>query len=655
MNTQSIPAVIMAGICVYVGTYHLIVFLRRPQSRQNFTFALTCFSIGFYDIFCAGLYNTTSSVDGVNWQRAQIFALALASASFIWFVADYTKQTSKRWVVTLSACYFVIGVFQLIEHSEFAWSSQPAVKKISLLFGIQVTYFEMAPGPLINIGSLCGFLIFGYSLWASIRLYRSGDQRKAIPLFAVIIVFFIGVFNDSAVVSGLFQFVYLIEYAFLALVFFMAYALSTEVVRSLEYQEALHKSEERYRFITENVADVIYTMDLKFHFTYISPSIYQQRGFTVDEAMGLSLKEKILPDSRELIKKRHNEKLRLIKAGDPRGWKPSIFEIEQYCKDGTTIWTSNNSRILPGPDKQPASVLGITRDITSRKKAEDELKKAHDELEQKVVERTRELQQEIDERKQIEHDLLESRKEAEFANNAKSEFLSNVSHEFRTPMHQILSYSKFGVDKINEVKKEKLLHYFSKIGTIGKNLLVLLNNLLDLSKLESGKVDYDMKMTHPQNIISNTIDEFHSLIDEKGIILEKSISSSLSAIVCDEIKIGQVVRNLISNAIKFTPSGKKVSILVKPGELPINDKKLVPTALVAVIDQGVGIPEDELETVFDKFVQSSKTKTNAGGTGLGLAICKEIIKAHNGKIWAENNPEGGATFSFMLPYDQVES
>jgi signal transduction histidine kinase len=298
------------------------------------------------------------------------------------------------------------------------------------------------------------------------------------------------------------------------------------------------------------------------------------------------------------------------------------------------IKKDNLERLVPAVERE----LKAAKERCERKLAQEALKKSHENLEQEVVARTA--------------DYRKAKEKEEKANKAKSEFLSNISHELRTPMHQILSYSKFGVDKIGQVDDEKILYYFSKIGTIGKNLLSLLNDLLDLSKLESGRMEYDMKMIDPLIIINETIVEFYSLIDEKGIILEKNIAGSILAINCDEIKIGQVLRNLISNAIKFTPNDKKVSILIKSSELSTNGKKLIPALMFTVSDQGIGIPNDELDSIFDKFVQSSKTKTNAGGTGLGLAICKEIIKAHSGKIWAENNPEGGATFSFMLPYGQ---
>jgi signal transduction histidine kinase len=290
-----------------------------------------------------------------------------------------------------------------------------------------------------------------------------------------------------------------------------------------------------------------------------------------------------------------------------------------------------------------------------RDQAREALKKAHEDLERKVVERTKELQYEIDERIQIEEFLREAKQEAELANKTKSEFLSNISHELRTPMHQILSYSKFGVEKSDSVKREKIVHYFSKIGTIGKNLLALLNDLLDLSKLESGKLDYDMQKKDLKQIIINICEEFSSLLFDKGVNIELS-DHIFQKVTCDEYKIGQVIRNILSNAIKFTSSGKKIIISLSNNTLPTGnrrtDKGTISAILITTKDEGMGIPEDELESVFDKFIQSSKTKTGACGTGLGLAICKEIITAHNGKIWAENNSEGGSTFSFLLPYGQ---
>ncbi len=240
-------------------------------------------------------------------------------------------------------------------------------------------------------------------------------------------------------------------------------------------------------------------------------------------------------------------------------------------------------------------------------------------------------------------ELNEAKEKAEAANQAKSEFLANISHELRNPMHQILSYSKYGVDKINK-PREKLLHYFDQSRRAAERLMVLLNDLLDLSKMESGKMQYEMKLNNVYQIITEAVSELKPALEEKNqslIVFEPSISTK---VICDYYKVGQVMRNLLSNAIRYTPEEKSIEILFK--------QNLITSLQVSVRDQGLGIPENELTSVFDKFTQSSKTKTGAGGTGLGLAICQKIIAAHNGKIWAENNPEGGATFNFILPYER---
>jgi len=149
--------------------------------------------------------------------------------------------------------------------------------------------------------------------------------------------------------------------------------LSGEVSERKQAEEALWGSEERFRIIADNVADVIWTMDIDLSFTYISPSILTQRGYTAEEAMQQSLEQMVMPDSLAEILTLFAEKLALIESGDETGFEPVEFEVEQPCKDGRTIWTSNHARIMPGPNKEAAGVLGITRDITERRQTEEEL------------------------------------------------------------------------------------------------------------------------------------------------------------------------------------------------------------------------------------------------------------------------------------------
>jgi signal transduction histidine kinase len=269
------------------------------------------------------------------------------------------------------------------------------------------------------------------------------------------------------------------------------------------------------------------------------------------------------------------------------------------------------------------------------------LQVAHEEFEQRVEERT--------------HDLYEAQQAAERANNAKSEFLANMSHEFRTPMHAILSFSALATDKLGSAPPEKIRHYLERIHESGSRLLTLLNDLLDLSKLEAGKMEYCMAEHDLQHIVEGVKQELDGMLKNEGVRLNIQPPDGPVLALCDRDRIVQVVSNLLTNALKFTPHGKSITVGFEASQLAAsNDSKTRPAIKVMVTDQGIGIPEDELPTIFDKFVQSSKTKTGAGGTGLGLAICKEIIEGHGGKIWASQNPEGGAVFCFVVPVGEAE-
>lgn len=259
---------------------------------------------------------------------------------------------------------------------------------------------------------------------------------------------------------------------------------------------------------------------------------------------------------------------------------------------------------------------------------ESEVKEANANLEQKVKERTSELEK--------------SKTQAEKANESKTEFLANMSHELRTPMHAVLSFAEFGALESYEGEREELNKYFKKIESSGKRLLSLLNNLLDLSKLEAGKMSFNLGLNNIEIPMQSVLSETQKLQEDKNLKVRIDKPKDRVTASFDQEKIVQVFYNLISNAIKFSPYNSEIEIKIKYTE----NQNYV---LVSVSDKGPGIPYGEYDAVFDKFVQSSKTKTGAGGTGLGLSICKEIIKGHNGDIWCKNNEDGGATFYFTLP------
>ena len=236
-------------------------------------------------------------------------------------------------------------------------------------------------------------------------------------------------------------------------------------------------------------------------------------------------------------------------------------------------------------------------------------------------------------------ELKLAKEKAEEANVAKTEFLGNMSHELRTPLHGILSYSGLGLRK-DKIDESKLKKYFKNIDNSANILLKLVNNLLDLTKLESNSQDLEIEQVKIKECFGQVAKELLDAKNEKNLCINIINGDTFPVIECDKFQIEQVIRNLLSNAIKFSDENTEISIEYQPrGKL----------SRFSVKDSGPGIPKEELDSVFDKFIQSSKTKTGAGGTGLGLAICREIVSMHRGKIWVENNPSTGATFIFELP------
>ncbi len=350
------------------------------------------------------------------------------------------------------------------------------------------------------------------------------------------------------------------------------------------------------------------------------------------------------------------------------GW-PDLIEIYRNA-------TETNSEIILGEgDTQRNFNLCISplkdrrnrligrlitlRDFTERKRMEEVLQKAHDELAIRVKERTAEL-------KESNEKLRLAKDAAEAANQAKSNFLASMSHELRTPLNAVIGFSEVLRDRYFGKLNEKQTEYINDILESGKHLLSLINDILDISKIEAGKVEFEPSKINIKKLLENSLIMIREKCVQHGIDLGTNIAQDLEGldITADKRKLKQVMYNLLSNAAKFTPHGGTVTLEAKRvsgSELRVSGSDQLATRNsqlatgdfieISVADTGIGIASEDQEKIFGEFYQvKGGMMDKTPGTGLGLSLTRRLVEMHGGRIWVESEGEGkGSRFSFVLP------
>jgi signal transduction histidine kinase len=237
-------------------------------------------------------------------------------------------------------------------------------------------------------------------------------------------------------------------------------------------------------------------------------------------------------------------------------------------------------------------------------------------------------------------------RELEAANRHKSEFLANVSHELRTPLNAIIGFSEVLQERLFGELNEKQAEYTDDILSSGRHLLSLINDILDLSKIEAGRMDLEVTRFHLPDTIENALLLVRERASRHGIKLDRVIDDRLGDFTGDERKVKQILVNLLTNAVKFTPEGGQIKV-----EASLGDRAVI----VSVTDTGIGIAKEDQEAIFEEFRQAKGDYAQKReGTGLGLTLTKRFVEMHGGKIWVDSEPGKGSTFTFTLPLNREE-
>jgi PAS domain S-box-containing protein len=531
-------------------------------------------------------------------------------------------------------------------------------------------------------------------------------------------------------------------------------AVIRDVTERKHAEETLKRSEERYRMLAENMTDTVWVFSMDLKYTYISPSMVRQRGYTLEEINATPLTSQITPESYARAIQIYQETLKPESLANP-ALPARTVELELIRKDGSSFWSENTYILVRDKDGKPAGILGSGRDVTERKHAEQALRESEQrfrsfieqsnegvlildeegriiewnasseqitglarqeaignyywEVQDHFVRPGKHNQQIIDRSKalilkalrtgrsqifnrtldaeiiladgtrrylrqtvfpiktekgfrlggvarditdfRLAENLRLAKDTAEAANRSKSEFLANMSHELRTPLNAVIGFSDMLGQQYYGPLTGKQVEYVKDIHESATYLLALINDILDLSKIEAGRMDLDVSRIDLQSIFEHSLVMVRERAAKHALYLSSFMDPRLEPLnlMADERKVRQILYNLLANAVKFTQDGGAIDVSARlVDEVEGQGQSW---AEISVSDTGIGLADKDLERVFEAFYQvKSPEAGKTPGTGLGLSLVRRMVELHGGKVYAESKGQGwGSRFVFTLP------
>lgn len=592
---------LLAGVCLYSAVHHFWVGARRPRHSVHLLFALLSFAVALYVLAKLGAYQAESVDELVTMRRAETGFALLALGVLPWFVAAYTNARPSAPLVILSLVAVALFTANAALPLGLLFDHVPTLERVVLPWGESVTNLrETQRGTWYVAGWTYLPLSFAFTAALCARFYRAGERRRAIALGFALGIFLSFILFNQVVNFGLVSFIHTAEFGYIALVLLMSAALTHQLHNA---EDELAASEERFRVLADQAMDGIVLHDVEGHFVDVNQQACTLLGYTREELLKMSVADielDVTPEQQRSIWQQLQLGTSVLVEGRNRRKDGSEFPVE--VRVGLIKMGQRNL------------ALAIARDISERKRTEEEIRRLNASLEQRVRERTAELQT---------------------ANKELESFSYSVSHDLRTPLRAIEGFARILSDEYAPQLDDTARGYLDRVRAAAQRMGCLIDDLLRLARVS--RVGLQREPVDLSRLAREIVEEFRK--NEPARKVDVDIADGLT-VVGDNSLLRVLLHNLLGNAWKYTRN-------IDPARIQFGETTHEETRCFFVRDNGAGFDMQYADKLFTPFQRLHRID-EFEGTGIGLATVGRIIQRHGGLVWADAGRGLGATFYFTL-------